>query len=74
MSEGTPRSGDKYYLPIIYLVKRYGSINHAAEKMGISQQKLFYWNKKKSIPDEWKIKLHQKYEIPYKSFFTQLEK
>jgi hypothetical protein len=28
----------------------------------------------KSIPDEWKMILHRKYEVPYKKFFEQLEK
>jgi hypothetical protein len=65
---------DKYYLPIIYLVKRHGSINSAAKALKISQQKLFYWNKQKHIPDEWKVILHKKYEVPYKKFFEQLEK
>jgi phage antirepressor YoqD-like protein len=64
---------DKYYLPIIYLVKRHGSINSAAKSLKISQQKLFYWNKQKHIPDEWKVILHKKYEIPYKKYFEQLE-
>jgi phage antirepressor YoqD-like protein len=64
---------DKYYLPIIYLVKRHGSINSAAKALKVSQQRLFHWNKMKSIPDEWKMILHRKYEVPYKKFFEQLE-
>lgn len=66
-------SQDRFYLPLIYLVKRYGSLNASAKALGISQQRLFHWNKSKVIPDEWKVKLHKKYAIPYKSFFTQLE-
>jgi hypothetical protein len=66
-------SEDRFYLPLIYLVKKHGSLNASAQALGISQQRLFHWNKMKVIPDEWKVKLHKKYAIPYKSFFTQLE-
>ena len=65
---------DKYYLPIIYLVKRYGSLMGACKALKISHQRISHWNKQKSIPDAWKVLLHKKYQIPYKSFFEQLEK
>ena len=68
-----PSKNDKYYLPIIYLVKKHGSINGAAKALGVSQQKLFYWNKNKIVPDDWKIRLHKEYQIPYARFFDQLE-
>jgi len=55
------------------LVKKHGSLNASAKALGISQQRIFHWNKMKVIPDEWKITLHKKYGVPYKSFFTQLE-
>jgi hypothetical protein len=64
---------DRFYIPLIYLVKRHGSLNASAKALGISQQRLFHWNKTKGIPDDWKIVLHKKYLIPYKAFFSQLE-
>lgn len=70
MATGTT---DRFYLPIIYLVKRYGSLNASAKALKISQQRISHWNKMKSIPDPWKVKLHNKYQIPYKSFFEQLD-
>jgi hypothetical protein len=66
-------TNDRFYIPLIYLVKRHGSLNASAKALGISQQRLFHWNKMKVIPDDWKIVLHKKYQVPYKSFFTQLE-
>jgi hypothetical protein len=66
-------SQDRFYIPLIYLVKKHGSLNASAKALGISQQRLFHWNKSRVIPDEWKVKLHKKYQVPYKSFFTQLE-
>ena len=65
---------DKYYLPIIYLVKRYGSLMGACKALKISHQRISHWNKQKSIPDAWKVLLHKKYQIPYKKFFEQLER
>ena len=64
---------DRFYLPLIYVVKKHGSLNASAKALGVSQQRLFHWNKTKGIPDEWKVKLHKKYGVPYKFFFTQLE-
>ena len=64
---------DRFYLPLIYVVKKHGSLNASAKALGISQQRIFHWNKMKVIPDEWKIVLHKKYQVPYKHFFTQLE-
>jgi molybdenum-dependent DNA-binding transcriptional regulator ModE len=64
---------DRFYIPLIYLVKKHGSLNASAKALGISQQRIFHWNKMKVIPDEWKIVLHKKYAVPYKSFFIQLE-
>jgi hypothetical protein len=66
-------TNDRFYIPLIYLVKRHGSLNASALALGISQQRMWHWNVKKSIPDEWKIVLHKKYGVPYKYFFTQLE-
>lgn len=65
---------DKFYTPLIYVVKKHGSLFSACKALGISHQRIGHWNKKKSIPDEWKVVLHQKYGIPYKKFFEQLEK
>jgi hypothetical protein len=70
---GDSMSQDRFYEPLIYLVKKHGSLNASAKALGISQQRLFHWNKTKGIPDDWKVKLHKKYLIPYKAFFTQLE-
>jgi len=64
---------DRFYSPLIYLVKKHGSLNASAQALGISQQRLFHWNKMKVIPDDWKIVLHKKYGVPYKKFFEQLE-
>jgi hypothetical protein len=64
---------DRFYLPLIYLVKRHGSLNASAKALGVSQQRLFHWNKSKVIPDEWKVILHKKYAVPYKKFFEQHE-
>jgi len=64
---------DRFYLPILYVVKRHGSLNASAKALKISQQRICHWNKQKSIPDAWKVILHKKYAIPYKSFFEQLE-
>jgi len=69
----TRRIDDRFYIPLIYLVKKHGSLNASAKALGISQQRICHWNKMKVIPDFWKIQLHKKYGVPYKSFFTQLE-
>jgi len=58
---------------LLYVVKKHGSLNASAQALGISQQRIFHWNKVKAIPDEWKVKLHKKYGVPYKSFFEQHE-
>ena len=63
----------KYYKPIIYLVKRHGSLLGAAKALGVSHQLIFYWNRNRSMPDRWKVLLHKKYRVPYKYFFTDLE-
>jgi len=74
VEKSTTRSiDDRFYSPLIYLVKKHGSLNASAQALGISQQRLFHWNKMKVIPDEWKIVLHKKYGVPYKKFFEQLE-
>ena len=70
MTTGTT---DRFYLPLIYLVKRYGSLMGACKALKISHQRISHWNKQKSIPDAWKVLLHKKYQIPYKSFFEQLD-
>jgi len=67
------KNNDRFYLPLIYLVKRYGSLNGACKALKISHQRISHWNKQKSIPDAWKVLLHKKYQIPYKSFFEQLD-
>lgn len=64
---------ERFYKPIIYLVKRHGSMKRAAKCLGVSHQLLFYWNRKKTMPDLWKVYLHKKYRVPYKYFFTHLE-
>jgi molybdenum-dependent DNA-binding transcriptional regulator ModE len=64
---------DRFYLPLIYVVKKHGSLNASAKALGISQQRIFHWNKMKVIPDEYKIVLHKKYGVPYKKFFEQHE-
>ena len=70
METGT---ADRFYIPLIYLVKKHGSLNASAKALGISQQRICHWNKMKVIPDFWKIQLHKKYGVPYKKFFEQLE-
>lgn len=64
---------DRFYKPLLYVVKKHGSLNGACHALGISHQLISYWNKNKSIPDTWKVLLHKKYAVPYKSFFEQLE-
>lgn len=74
MEKSTSRSiNDRFYTPLLYVVKKHGSLNASAQALGISQQRIFHWNKVKAIPDEWKVKLHKKYGVPYKSFFEQHE-
>jgi hypothetical protein len=55
------------------VVKKHGSLNGACKALKISHQRISHWNKQKSIPDAWKVILHKKYQVPYKSFFEQLE-
>ena len=66
-------SQDRFYEPLLYVVRKHGSLNASAKALGISQQRIFHWNKMKVIPDFWKIHLHKKYGVPYKKFFEQLE-
>jgi len=56
---------DRFYLPLLYVVKKHGSLNGACKALGISHQRISHWIKNKSIPDVWKVKLHKKFEIPY---------
>jgi hypothetical protein len=65
---------DRFYKPLLYLVKKHGSLYSSCQALGISHQRISHWNHKKSIPDKWKVVLHKKYGVPYKSFFEQLEK
>jgi molybdenum-dependent DNA-binding transcriptional regulator ModE len=67
------RIADRFYTPLLYVVKKHGSLAGACRALGISHQRISHWNAKKSIPDAWKVVLHQKYDIPYKKFFEQLE-
>lgn len=69
----TIKTTDRFYKPLLYVVKKHGSLNSACTSLGISHQLISYWNAKKSIPDKWKVVLHKKYGVPYKSFFEQLE-
>ena len=64
---------DKYYRPLLYLVKEHGSLLQSCRALDISHQRLSHWNKKKAIPDEWKVYLHKRYKVPYSAFFEQLE-
>ena len=63
----------EYYLPIIYMVKRHGSILSVAKALKVSHQLIGYWNRTRTIPDYWKVYLHKRYGIPYKAFFAQLD-
>lgn len=69
----TITTSDRFYTPLLYVVKKHGSLNGACKALGISHQRISHWNAKKSIPDKWKVILHKKYEVPYKKFFEQLE-
>lgn len=69
----TVNTTDRFYTPLLYVVKKHGSLAGACKALGISHQRISHWNKHKSIPDAWKVVLHQKYDVPYKRFFEQLE-
>jgi len=63
----------EYYKPIIYMVKRFGSLTNVAKHLGISYALIGYWNKKRYIPDAYKKLMHDKYRVPYKAFFQQID-
>lgn len=67
------KTSDKYYTPLLYVIKKHGSLLQSCQALGISHQLISYWNRNKSIPDKWKVVLHTKYGVPYKVFFEQLE-
>ena len=72
MKSEQPNQPD-FYLPLIYVVKKHGSMSSAAKYLKVSHQLLSYWNVKKMIPDGYKVLLHEKYGVPYKLFFEQLK-
>ena len=63
----------EYYKPLIYLVKRYGSLYATAKHLGVSHQLIRHWNRNRAIPDKWKKLMHDKYRVPYKCFFQQID-